>query len=235
MTAIQFSLFFVALLVGYILLHLRMVRFERYLKHVEGLSSLDDRVGSLGKDVNDLSLERVEEGLHTLHQDLERVVQALGRVERAAVRAGEERQASQRAPQRDSQVSQGRLTQGRVELGAAERDAVVGASSEGDHRAQDQVQIAVVNRLRALGYQDPVLVPVARGSVEQESGPNDSSHPAPPGEGAGIGAAAEGLAEGEEQIVVECVRGGMLCKGRVTLRDGVVVDLDLHPVSQGFP
>lgn len=70
----QFSLFFVALLVGYILLHLRVVRFEEYLRELASLKSLNERVASLTTSLahtDSKRLERIEELLQRLHEDLE--------------------------------------------------------------------------------------------------------------------------------------------------------------------
>lgn len=70
----QFSLFFVALLVGYVLLHLRVVRFEDYLRELASLKSLNERVAALTTSLvqaDSKRLERIEELLQTLHGDLE--------------------------------------------------------------------------------------------------------------------------------------------------------------------
>ena len=55
MSPLQFTLFFAALLVGYVLVHLRMVRFEAHLRELgrlrrieEELVALDARVEQLG-------------------------------------------------------------------------------------------------------------------------------------------------------------------------------------------
>ena len=44
MSALQFTLFFVALLVGYVLVHLRLVRFEEHLRKLAGIRGLDERL-----------------------------------------------------------------------------------------------------------------------------------------------------------------------------------------------
>ena len=70
----QFSLFFFALLVGYLLLHLRVVRFEEYLRELASLKSLNERVSSLTTSLaqaDSKRLERIEELLCQLHEDLE--------------------------------------------------------------------------------------------------------------------------------------------------------------------
>ncbi|MFN3240521.1 MAG: hypothetical protein ACE37K_03305 [Planctomycetota bacterium] len=78
MSPLQFTLFFVALLVGYVLVHLRMVRFEEHLQKLAGIRSLDERLKSLDDRVRELAasvdkkgLGRVTEQLDRLHDDLE--------------------------------------------------------------------------------------------------------------------------------------------------------------------
>lgn len=88
MEAWQFSLFFAALLVGYLLLHLRVVRFEEHLRGLATLRSIDDRLAALqtqlpvggptavgvdapaGSAVAE-ALPRIEAQLQRLHEDLE--------------------------------------------------------------------------------------------------------------------------------------------------------------------
>ncbi|MFN8824967.1 MAG: hypothetical protein ACK501_08375 [Planctomycetota bacterium] len=81
MDPLQFSLFFVALLVGYALVHLRLVRFEEHLSKLGGIRGLDDRLRalddrlrvlaeSLDKQRGDLRIDRVEGQLERLHEDL---------------------------------------------------------------------------------------------------------------------------------------------------------------------
>lgn len=81
MDPLQFSLFFVALLVGYALVHLRLVRFEDHLSKLAGIRGLDDRLRalddrlrvlaeSLDKPRADVRFDRVEGQLERLHEDL---------------------------------------------------------------------------------------------------------------------------------------------------------------------
>lgn len=42
-------------------------------------------------------------------------------------------------------------------------------------------------------------------------------------------------AEGAHEVLVEARRGGVLCKGRVLVRDGVVIDVELQPAYSMFP
>lgn len=92
MDALQFSLFFVALLVGYFLVHLRLVRFEEHLQRLAGLRSIDDRLRvvderlvALVEAVDGKRLDRIEAKLDRLHDDLEDLREATGEVRHAVV------------------------------------------------------------------------------------------------------------------------------------------------------
>ena len=78
MDGVQFSLFFLALVVGYVLLHLRIVRFEEHLQKLSGIRSIDDRLRALDdrmmllvEALEKVKLDRVEARLDRLHDDLE--------------------------------------------------------------------------------------------------------------------------------------------------------------------
>lgn len=86
MTTLQFSLFFAALLVAYLLVHYRLMRFERYLKEIAGLKLLNERLKSVSDVLERVRLDTVEERLGALHEDLGRVEGAVQRVERAIAR-----------------------------------------------------------------------------------------------------------------------------------------------------
>ena len=92
MDSLQFSLFFAALLVGYLLVHLRMIRFEEHLQKLAGIRSLDDRLRSLADSVKQMAesapkinLERVSPELERLHEDLEDLREATTQVRQAVV------------------------------------------------------------------------------------------------------------------------------------------------------
>jgi DNA repair exonuclease SbcCD ATPase subunit len=92
MSPLQFTLFFVALLVGYVLVHIRMARFEEHLKELAGIRSLDERlrsieekVGALGQSAERDGLIRVTRQLDQLHEDLEDLREATERVGEATV------------------------------------------------------------------------------------------------------------------------------------------------------
>ncbi|MFN6145170.1 MAG: hypothetical protein ACK5AL_02290 [Planctomycetota bacterium] len=78
MDPLQFSLFFAGLLIGYVLLHVRVARFEGHLEKLSLLRSLDDRLRQLddrfqllGQSVDRIRVERVEAHLDRLHDDLQ--------------------------------------------------------------------------------------------------------------------------------------------------------------------
>ena len=92
MTDLQFGLFFIALLVGYALVHLRMIRFEEHLQKLSGISNLEDRLRSLEEQVRLIvesaskgGIERVSAQLERLHEDLEDLREATTKVRQAVV------------------------------------------------------------------------------------------------------------------------------------------------------
>lgn len=92
MDALQFALFFVALLVGYALVHLRLVRFEEHLQKLAGIRGLDDRLRALDdrlrlltEVVEKVRFDRVEHQLERLHVDLEDLRETTGSVRQAVV------------------------------------------------------------------------------------------------------------------------------------------------------
>lgn len=86
MTTLQFSLFFAALLVAYMLVHLRLARFERYLQEVTGLKSLNERLERVAQSMERVRLDRAEQALGLLHDDLVTLAEGQTRVERAVHR-----------------------------------------------------------------------------------------------------------------------------------------------------
>ncbi|MBL8723949.1 MAG: hypothetical protein JNK49_07880 [Planctomycetes bacterium] len=88
----QFGVFFGALLLGYVLVHLRLVRCEAHLHELAGIRSLDDRLrrlderlAGLGESSGRLRLDRVEALLERLHEDLEDLTEATASVRSAVV------------------------------------------------------------------------------------------------------------------------------------------------------
>jgi len=84
----QFSLFFVALLLGIVVLHVRVARFEEYLRELQGLKSIDQRIQGVLAAMPQLDkqrLDRIESALHRLHEDLEDLRETTQQVEHAVV------------------------------------------------------------------------------------------------------------------------------------------------------
>lgn len=70
----QFSLFFAALLVGYVLIHLRIVRFEEHLRGLAVLRSIDERIAALPQQLptgDKERLHRIESQLQSLRDAIE--------------------------------------------------------------------------------------------------------------------------------------------------------------------
>jgi hypothetical protein len=174
MDLLQFSLFFAALLVGYLLIHLRMVRFEQYLKEMAGIRLLNQRLETLAEALSRVRLDRVEQLLQQLHEDMRAVQRATSAVEETLVR--------QPPPIQN----------------AAVLAPVSGAG---------RVQAVVETRLFQLGYSELRLL---------------SDLTALP-------------AEGDVEILVECEKAGMPCKGRVTVRNGAVYSVQIQSAAQTFP
>jgi len=93
MTPLQFGLFFAALLVGYVLVHLRMVRFEEHLQKLAGIKSIDERLQSIDGRVTQLAeatakvnLERISAQIERLHEDLEDLRERTTEVRQAVVK-----------------------------------------------------------------------------------------------------------------------------------------------------
>lgn len=83
MDPLHFSLFFVALLVGYVLVHLRLARFEVHMQKLAGIRTLDERLRVLAESFDKLRLDRLEQQLERLHEDLVDLREATGDVRQA--------------------------------------------------------------------------------------------------------------------------------------------------------
>lgn len=83
MTVLQFSLFFAALLVAYMLVHLRLLRFEGYLREITGLKALNERLERVAQSLERVRLDRTEQSLAQLHEDLVSIAEGQTRLERA--------------------------------------------------------------------------------------------------------------------------------------------------------
>jgi len=189
MDGLQFTLFFTALLVGYVLVHLRLVRFEEHLQKLAGIRGLDDRLRQLDERLQQLAasfdrvrLDRVEAQLERLHDDLEDLREATSEVQHAVVQIPTLPPAAAEPVESPAPVAGPGGDIGRV-VGLVE------------------------NRLLQLGYHDIVLL----------------------SDLAGVDTARD------LELQVECWRGGMPVKGRVTVRNGSVRDVALQTVATMFP
>lgn len=137
MDLLQFSLFFAALLVGYLLIHLRMVRFEQYLKEMAGIRTLNQRLEAVAAALERVRLDRVEELLGQLHEDLGALHRATADVEAAVVR----------------------MPQAAAAPAAASAPVAMGSG--------ERIQAVVETRLLQLGYGDlRILTDLGRVSLE---------------------------------------------------------------------
>lgn len=172
----QFALFFAALLIAYILVHLRLVKFERYLKEIAVLRQLNERLSGVAEAMERLRIDRLEEGLQTLHEDGKELVTLATRLERGMSGLG--------------QGDGGGKSIAPVSQSVAERLCAV-----------------VEQRLFQLGYQNPrILTDLRQAQLEDEL-----------------------------EVQVECERQMMPYKGKVTTKNGAVLDLDVHSVVGMFP
>jgi len=89
MTTLQFSLFFVALLVGYILVHIRLARFEEHMQKLSGIRLLDDRVKLMAESLDKLTVEGVESRLDSLRESLEVLAEVTARMQEAMSQAAQ--------------------------------------------------------------------------------------------------------------------------------------------------
>lgn len=87
MDTLQFSFFFAALLIAYILVHLRLSRFETYLQEVTRLKVLNERLKGVSDLMERVRLERVEALLEQLHGDLEELRDTTSSAARSTARA----------------------------------------------------------------------------------------------------------------------------------------------------
>ena len=173
MTPTQFSLFFAALAIGYILVHVRLVRFEKYLREIVGIKALNERLKGVSDVLERVRLDRVEEQLQQLHEDLENLGTVFKRVERTLSRTG-------------------------------------GASPPASGSVPppaERIRAVVETRLLDLGYKNlRMLTDLTAATLEEQL-----------------------------DVLVECERDHMPCKGRVTTRNGAVVEVHITTASQSFP
>lgn len=116
MDLLQFSLFFVALVVGYVLVHLRLVRFEEHLQKLAGIRNLDDRLVQIDdrlrvlvETIDRMRFDRLEGQLERLHEDLEDLREATTDVQHAVVQIPPPATTAPLAAERASATPQARI------------------------------------------------------------------------------------------------------------------------------
>jgi hypothetical protein len=128
----QFSLFFAALAVGYVMVHLRIVRFEEHLRGLAMLRSIDERLQALSQQIPQRDHH---EQLARMEQQLSRLREAIEDVRETAQQVGESLgDAIVRIPQPPAPV-------------VVEGGTPVAAPSSGD-----RARATVETRLLQLGY-----------------------------------------------------------------------------------
>ena len=70
---------------GYLLVHVRLLRFEEHLQKLGGIRTLDDRLKVLVEAIEQVKLDRLESRLEQLHEDLEGLREATSNVREAVV------------------------------------------------------------------------------------------------------------------------------------------------------
>jgi len=88
MSTLQFGLFFAALLIGYVLVHIRMVRFEKYLREVSALKVVNERLQGVTDVLGRVDLASVEERLEMIREQLGDLGEIGERLEQAIERSG---------------------------------------------------------------------------------------------------------------------------------------------------
>lgn len=130
MDTTQFALFFAAILIAYVLVHVRLARFENYLQEIVELKQLNDRLKGVSDVLERVRLDHVEDLLGQLHDDLKAIHEGQTRLERQFAKLE-----SSPAPQ------------------AATR-AAARSNAEGETPAADRIRHAVESRLLSMGYGD---------------------------------------------------------------------------------
>lgn len=132
----QFSLFFAALLVGYVVIHVRVARFEAHLRELSHLKSIDQRLEGLAKQVavaDEEQFGRIEKLLERLHEDLEELRETTATVGESVVKL--------------PQMPAAAAADGN---GVSSEDGAMHGGSVGS--PSDRIRTIVESRLLQLGY-----------------------------------------------------------------------------------
>ena len=141
MTNLQFSLFFAALVLGFLLVHRRLLRISDQLRDLTALRGLDERIAQNAEMAQDVARVAIAESVREVRKDLNALIQAVERVEAVGTRA-----------QQPQIVSP---------LPAGAADAAPAAS--------DRIRAAIEQRLLALGYGDlRILSDLSRATLDED-------------------------------------------------------------------
>jgi hypothetical protein len=86
MTTLQFTLFFLAIVVAYVLVHLRISRLETLLRDLQHLARIDDRLGSVVASLDRVRMDGVEALLRDVRKDLSAQLDAIYHLEKTQTR-----------------------------------------------------------------------------------------------------------------------------------------------------
>ena len=180
MTTLQFTLFFVALVLALALVHIQLAKLQAKLDELARLGRIEERMTTIVQAIDRLRLEPLEAVGRDVRSDLATVVEVLGRIEQVAARP--------------------------VTI-PAPPPVVAPDRSSGEPTAAEHAHAAIVAHLASLGCAKiRVLTDLATCAGEDDF-----------------------------EVLVECERGTMPCKGKLTLRGSTVRDAQIQMLAQMFP
>lgn len=90
MTTLQFGLLLAALLIGYALIHIRLMRFENHLRDLAALKVVNERLQGVSDVLSRVELSSVEERLEQMLEQLAQLARIGARLEQALQRSREQ-------------------------------------------------------------------------------------------------------------------------------------------------
>lgn len=180
MTTLQFTLFFVALVLALALVHIQLAKLQGKLDDLARLGRIEDRLATVVQALDRVRLEPIEGLVRDLRGDLGAIVEGLDRVEQATARP--------------------------VAIPVPE-PALSRRGRSDEPSAGDRARTAVETHLAGLGYTKVRVL-------------SDLTHL---------------VGEEDVDVLVECERGTMPCKGKLALRGGEVRDAQMQMLAQMFP
>ena len=136
MSPLQFTLFFVALLLGYVLVHVRMARFEEHLQKLAGIQTLDERLQAIEQRIQALTESADRDGIARVTRQLDQLHEDLEDLRETTERAGEAQVTMPAAPSARGMVD------------------VPGDYMGANHPAATRIVAVIETRLLQLGYRD---------------------------------------------------------------------------------